>query len=99
MSMRPIAIRDQIHVTLITAKKQEGLIIRPETVEEKMVTGKVVGVGSGRVTMNGGIVPLDIFVGDEVRFNKNMATEINHDGQTIFVLREDNATFVLRDSQ
>lgn len=99
MSMHPVPIRDQIHVTLVATKKQEGLIIRPETVEEKLVTGKVVGVGSGRVTMNGGIVPLDILVGDEVKFNKNMATEISHDGQTIFVLREDNATFVLRASK
>ncbi len=94
MSAHPI--RDQIVVTIVTAKKQEGLIIRPETVEEKLVTGKVIRVGSGRVTMNGAIVPLDIQVGDEVKFNKNLATEVTHGGETVFVLREDNVTCVLR---
>ena len=95
MSVHPI--RDQIVVTVVTTKKQEGLIIRPETVEEKLVTGKVIRVGSGRVTQQGAIIPLDVVVGDEVKFNKNMATEVSHGGETVFVLREDSVTCVLRD--
>lgn len=94
MSVHPI--RDQIVVKVETVKKQEGLIIRPDTIEEKSVVGKVVAVGSGRVTMSGAIIPLDVVTGDQVRFNKNLATEVTHDGETVFVLREENVTCVLR---
>lgn len=94
MSVHPI--RDQIVVKVETVKKQEGLIIRPDTIEEKSVVGKVVAVGSGRVTMSGAIIPLDVVTGDQVRFNKNFATEVTHDGETVFVLREENVTCVLR---
>jgi len=94
MSVHPI--RDQIIVKVDTVKKQEGLIIRPDTVEEKYVVGKVLAVGSGRVSMSGVIIPLDVFTGDQVKFNKNLATEVTHEGETVFVLREENVTCVLR---
>jgi chaperonin GroES len=94
MSVHPI--RDQIVVKVEAAKKQEGLIIRPDNIEEKLAIGRVVAIGSGRVTMNGAIIPLDVSVGDQIRFNKNMAAEISHGGETVYVLREDNVTCVLR---
>jgi len=94
MSVHPI--RDQIVVKVETVKKQEGLIIRPDTIEEKSVVGKVVAIGSGRVTASGTIIPLDVVAGDQVKFNKNLATEVTHDGETVFVLREEHVTCVLR---
>jgi chaperonin GroES len=94
MSVHPI--RDHIVVKVEAAKKQEGLIIRPDNIEEKFAVGRVVAVGSGRVTMNGVIIPLDVSVGDQIRFNKGMASEITHGGETVFVLREDNVTCVLK---
>lgn len=94
MSVHPI--RDSIVVKAETVKKQEGLIIRPDNVEDKFLVGKVVAVGSGRVTMTGAIVPLDVVVGDQVKFNKSLATEIDHNGETVFVLREDAVTCVFR---
>jgi chaperonin GroES len=94
MNVHPI--RDQIVVKAHVAKQKEGLIIRPDSFEEKYATGTVLAVGSGRVTMSGAIVPLDIVAGDVVRFNKSVATEIELDQDNVYVLREDAVTCVLR---
>lgn len=94
MSVHPI--RDQIVVKVETVKKQEGLIYRPDNVEEKFVVGTVVAVGSGRVTASGTIILLDVAVGDLIKFNKSYATEVSHGGETVYVLREEHVTCVLR---
>jgi chaperonin GroES len=64
--------------------------------EEKNVKGTVLAVGSGRVTMSGGVVPLDVQTGDKVLFNKNSAVEVKDGNETLLVLREDNIICVLK---
>ena len=59
------------------------------------VEGTVLAVGSGRVTMSGAIVPLEVQVGDTVLFNPGQANEVQVDHATVFVLREDSVV-VLR---
>lgn len=94
MSIHPI--RD-----FVAVRKKEGVEKTPggliiSHVEEKNVTGEVVAVGSGRVTMNGSVVPLDVSVGDKVLFNKNLATEVKDGNDTVLVLREDQIICVIR---
>jgi len=67
-----------------------GLIIRPSTVEEKIVTGMVLATGSGHLTSSGSIVPLEVSSGDHVLFNRQMAVEVKHGGETIYLLREEH---------
>lgn len=64
--------------------------------EEKNVKGTVVAVGSGRITMNGTVVALDVQTGDKVLFNKNNATEVKDGNDTLLVLREDNVICILK---
>jgi len=94
-----VAIRDQ--VIILKEKEEEkksqgGLFMPTTSASNKNVTGKVVQVGSGRVTMNGSVVPLDVKSGDKVLFNPNMATEADDEGNTYYVLREDNILAVWR---
>lgn len=94
MSVHPI--RDFIVVSKSEGpQKSPGGIIIAHT-EEKNIAGTVVAVGSGRVTMNGSVVPLDVVVGDKVLFNKNLAIEVKDGDQTVLVLREDQVICVLR---
>ncbi len=94
MSVHPI--RDFIVVTKDAGpEKSPGGLFIAHT-EEKNVTGTVLAVGSGRVTMNGSIIPLDVAVNDKVVFNKNMATEVKDGDNLVFVLREDQVLCVLR---
>jgi chaperonin GroES len=96
MSIQPL--RDFVVVTKEEAPKQfaGSLIHRPDTVEDKLVRGKIVAVGSGRVAADGSVVPLEVHVGDVIVFNKNFATELTDAGQTALVLREDQILAVIR---
>ena len=100
--MKVFPVRDQ--VVVLKAKEEEkvsqGGIIQvslgsSSPTGPRHVEGTVVAVGSGRITMNGSIIPLEVKEGDKVVFNPSMATEIQSDGTTYLVLREDNL-FVLR---
>jgi chaperonin GroES len=93
MSVRPI--RDQIVVSKNeTESKSPGgihIVVR----EEKNVSGTVLAVGVGHLTSGGALVPLDVKVGDKVLFNKSMASEVNHKGETVYVLAEASVICVL----
>jgi chaperonin GroES len=90
-------LRDFIVVSKDAEKEgiSAGGIIRVSLSAEKNVTGTVVAVGSGRITMNGTVVPLEVNPGDRVVFNKNAATEVQDGNDTVFVIREDQVVCVL----
>lgn len=96
MSFKPL--RDHIVVSVVKAeeKTESGLLYRPATaVDEKIVSGKVIAVGSGYLTDNGAVVPLEVHVGDVVLFSKQMSVEVKHGGETAFLLREENVLSVV----
>ena len=95
MSVSPI--RDSIVVSKDAGpeKTQSGLYIAHT--EEKNVTGTILAVGSGRVSLDGStVIPLAVNVGDKVLFNKNMAQEVKDGDTTVLVLREDAIICVIR---
>jgi len=96
--MKIFPIRDQVVVTKEKdeEKRSPGGIIHVTVSAPKYVSGTVVAVGSGRVTMSGNIVPLELQLGDQVLFNPNMATEVTDDTGTFFVIREDAVLSTLR---
>lgn len=94
MSARPI--RDQIVVTKNDAESVSAGGIHIVVHEEKNVQGTVLSVGSGRVSISGTVVPLEVKVGDTVLFNKNTAVEVkDKQGKSVYVLREDAVLCVL----
>ena len=76
-------------------KTVSGLYV-PQTVEDKISTGTVVAVGSGRVCSNGTVLPLEVKVGDKVAFSKSFATELKIDGETSHLLKEEQVLCVLK---
>jgi chaperonin GroES len=95
--MNVVPIRDQVIVSKEKEdeKRSSGGLYMP-TIEKKNATGTVLRAGSGRVTMSGHVVPLDVKEGDKVLFNPNMATEAQDGDTTVYVLREDNILAVWR---
>lgn len=75
-------------------KTPSGLFV-PTSVD-KMGKGTVLAVGSGKVTANGSIVPLEVQVGDVVIFNSAFATEVKADDGTVLLLREENVVAVIK---
>ena len=95
MSLHPL--RDFIVVSVPKATEEKvGLIYKPSTVEEKVVTGTVVAAGSGHLTGDGAIVPLEVKAGDSILFNKQMSVEVKHNGETMYLLREEHILSVVR---
>lgn len=69
-----------------TDTRTAGGIIIPDAAKEKAQTGKVVSVGSGKVTSEGKVIPMQVKVGDVVYFGKYAGTEA---GEDYLVVRED----------
>lgn len=62
-----------------------GLII-PDAAKEKAQMGRVLAIGSGRMTPEGKLIPLTVKTGDTVFFGKYSGTEA---GKNHLILKED----------
>jgi chaperonin GroES len=94
MNVRPL--RDRILVKRVEEQEQKiGGIIIPDTAKEKPQQGKVVAVGTGRVTDEGKTLPLDVKTGDTILFGKYAGTEIKLDNQEYLIIREDEVLGVV----
>lgn len=90
-------IRDQVVVKRNKADEvSKGGIIIATTAQQKPDEGVVVAVGSGRVDLNGHVVPLEVSVGDRVLVAKHSYQEIKIEGEDYLVLREDAILVVLK---
>jgi chaperonin GroES len=88
MKIRPL--QDRIIIKRIEEEeKTKGGIIIPDTAKEKPSEGKVIAVGSGKVTDDGKKIPLEVKVGDRVLFGKYSGTEVKIEGEEHLILRED----------
>lgn len=96
MNVQPL--RDSIVVVKDEApKKTEGGLFIPTTAaDSKVAVATVVAVGTGRVTMDGTIVPLEVKVGDKVAYNTSYGTEVKVSGETAYVLREDQVLYIVK---
>lgn len=95
--MSVVVLRDYIAVAKEEGPKQTASGLFIAHAETKNEIGVVVSAGSGRITMSGSIMPLEVKKGDRVVFNKNMAVEVKDmDETTLFVLREDQVLCILR---
>jgi chaperonin GroES len=95
MNVQPL--RDFVVVVKDEApEKTEGGLFIPGNVDGKNATATVVAVGSGRVTLDGTVVPLEVKVGNKIVFNVNLGTEVKVEGKTAYVLREDQILYVVK---
>src|SRR4030042_1445856 len=85
--IQPLADR-----VIVKAKEAEettkGGIILPDTVKEKPIEGRVIAVGSGRVTEDGKQVAMNVKVGDSVLYGKYSGTEVKIEGEEYLIMRE-----------
>ena len=90
--LRPL--QDRILVQRVEAgeEKTVGGILIPDAAKEKATTGKVLAVGTGRVTPEGKPLPMSIKKGDTVFFGKYSGTEA---GDNLIILREDEVLGII----
>jgi chaperonin GroES len=75
----------------------KGGIYIPDTAKEKPIEGKVVAVGSGKVSDSGERVALTVKAGDRVLFGKYAGTEIKVEGEEHLMMREDDILAIIAD--
>ena len=94
MQVRPL--HDRVLVKRMSEEeKSKGGIIIPDTAKEKPIQGEIIAVGTGRVTEDGKIRPLDVKKGDRILFGKYAGTEIKIDGDEFLMMREEDILGVL----
>jgi chaperonin GroES len=94
MKVRPL--HDRILVKRLDQEaKSKGGIIIPDTAKEKPMEGRVIAVGTGKVSEEGVVTPLDVKKGDRILFSKYSGTEIKLDGDEHLIIREEDVLAVL----
>lgn len=87
MTQKIRPLYDRVLVKRIQAEEMtKGGIIIPDTAKEKGQIGQVIAVGSGRLSKDGNLTPLQVKAGDKVLFGKYCGTDV--DDETM-IIRED----------
>ena len=94
MKVRPL--HDRVLVERLEEQETvRGGIIIPDTAKEKPQEGKVIAVGTGKVTEDGKRLGLDVKVGDKILFGKYSGSEVKVDDKDYLILREDDILAIL----
>src|SRR5881275_821079 len=103
MTQAPTTKLRPLHDRVLVRRLEElddkhGSIIIPDTAKEKPQEGKVVAVGTGRVTDEGKNQPLAVKQGDRILFGKYSGSEIKLDGEEFLIMKEEDILGVLAHS-
>ena len=94
MKIKPLA--DRVVIEPIEAdEKTSGGIYLPDTAKEKPQMGKVVAVGTGKITDSGETVKLEVKVGDKVLYGKYSGTDVTFDGKDYLIVRESDILAIM----
>ncbi len=85
-----------IAVPIQLEKVSKGGIIIPET-SDSPITGLVVAVGPGRIMKNGTRKPMDVKIGDRILFSKYANLDMDVDGESLKIVREDSIVGIVSD--
>ena len=94
MKIRPL--HDQILVKREEEKDaRKGRIIIPDTAKEKPQEGKVIAVGTGKVTEDGKKIPLDVKPHDRILFGKYSGSEVKVDDEEYLIMKEEDVLAII----
>jgi chaperonin GroES len=87
MNIRPLQDR-----VVVRRKEEEtksaGGIVLPGSAAEKPSRGEVLAVGPGKKKEDGGLVPVDLKVGDKVLFGQYSGSTVKLDGEELLIMSE-----------
>ena len=98
MQIRPL--HDRVIVKRLDEEKKtaSGIVI-PDSAAEKPDQGEVMAVGKGKRSDEGGLVPVDVKVGDRVLFGKYSGQTVRVKGDELLVMREEDIMGVVEGKQ
>ena len=93
-TLRPL--HDRVLVKRLEAQDDKhGSLFIPDTAREKPQEGKVIAVGTGKVTEDGKKLPLALKEGDRILFGKYSGSEVKLDGQEYLIMKEEDVLGIL----
>ncbi|SDK38210.1 co-chaperone GroES [Sediminibacillus albus] len=92
--LKPLGDRVIIELVEQEEKTASGIVL-PDSAKEKPQEGKIVAVGSGRVTDNGEKVAPEVAEGNLIIFSKFAGTEVKYEGKEYLILRESDILAVI----
>jgi chaperonin GroES len=93
--IKPLGDRVVIELVEQEEKTASGIVL-PDSAKEKPQEGRIVAVGTGRVTDSGERVALEVSEGDRIIFSKFAGTEVKYDGNEYLILRESDILAVVQ---
>jgi len=87
LNLKPLGDR-VIVKPIIREEVTKGGIVLPDTAKEKPMEGEVVGVGPGRRSDDGTLLPMELKKGDKVIYPKYAGTEWKHNDDEYLIMRE-----------
>ena len=88
-------LHDHLLVKRVEEQARRGGIIIPDSAKEKPQEGKVIAVGTGKVSEAGKKTPLDVKAGDRVLFGKYSGSEVKLDGEEYLIMKEEDVLGIL----
>ncbi|MFP3870086.1 MAG: co-chaperone GroES [Syntrophobacteria bacterium] len=94
MKLQPLNDRIVVKRTEEEEVTKGGIII-PDTAKEKPIQGRILAVGTGKVTEDGNKLSLDVKEGDNILFSKYAGAEVEIEGEDLLIMREDDVLAVV----
>jgi chaperonin GroES len=95
-SIRPLNDKVLIERTEASQKTAGGILL-PDTAKEKPTEGRVVAVGTGKVTDEGKRIPLGVKEGDRILFGSYSGTTVKEQGKEFLILDEGEILAIVDD--
>jgi chaperonin GroES len=94
--MKVNPIRDRILVKPLEADTvtASGIVI-PDTAQEKPMQGEVLGVGAGKITDEGNLVPMTVKIGDKILYGKFSGQAVKIENKDHIILKEDDVLAIV----
>jgi chaperonin GroES len=97
MNLQPISDRLIVKKIDLEVKTAGGIILGEVEKDREIVYAKVLFTGPGRLLDDGTIRPISIEQGDIIAFRENLPVRANYRGEFIWVLREQDVFFIVKD--
>ena len=96
MALKVKPLSDRVVVEPAPAEDMSsGVIILPDTAQEKPQQGTIVAAGPGKVSDSGKTVAMEVKKGDRILYGKYSGTEFSFEGTDYLIMRESDILAVL----
>lgn len=95
MAIKPIREKLVVKPFEKEEKSSGGIFLTNDSKDNSPSKGLVVAVGSGHITVNGDIVPLEVSEGDTIVFAKSAGKKVTDDGNEYVILSEEEILAII----